>query len=200
MHFRRGAAVGAIARRADVGRGRSRLQQQRPLSACLGSRPTASHPAEEQRSACRLPRTDRQPPQPRRTPLGEAQGVARRRNPLREDRRVLSCLSAAACRSAVPFPLRGREPSRPRSALASDRDVIITVPSHGRGRATPDSCRSFSRRKRMGASASCCCCFYWPPLVLHCWPFHSRVPIGPGALGVRRRSRSRSTMPCMLAV
>ena len=58
-------------------------------AAYLGPGRAARDPAQAQRSAGGLPRLHLQQQEPRRAPLGPAQGVARRRHPLREDRLLL---------------------------------------------------------------------------------------------------------------
>ena len=68
---------------------RSRLQQPRPPRPRLEPRRAPRHPAQGQRSARRVAAADLCQPQPRRAPLGKAEGVACRRHTLREDRRVL---------------------------------------------------------------------------------------------------------------
>lgn len=55
-------------------------------SACRGHGRASRHPAQAQRGAGRLPGVDLWEPPPRREPVGAAEGVARRRHPLREDR------------------------------------------------------------------------------------------------------------------
>lgn len=85
----RRATAGPPAGRAVLGRGRPRLLQPRLPRARLGPRRAACHPGEEERGPGRLPRLDLQQPQPRRAPVGQTEGVAGRRHPLREDRPVL---------------------------------------------------------------------------------------------------------------
>src|SRR3954471_20732168 len=72
--------------RAAVGRRRSRLQLARLPRAGPGQRRTARDPDQGERGGRGLPRLHLRQPQPRRTSLGPAQGMARGRDPVREDR------------------------------------------------------------------------------------------------------------------
>src|SRR3954468_24153339 len=70
-------------------RRRQRLCLARVPPVHLGPGCPAGDPGQEKRSARVLPRLDLQQSQPRRAPVGAPQGMARRRNPLRENRPIL---------------------------------------------------------------------------------------------------------------
>ena len=82
-------AVGPPATTAQVGGGRPRLHQPRIPRPCLAARRASGDPAAAARDTGCLPGLDLQQSQPGRAPLKQAEGMAGRGNPPREDCHVL---------------------------------------------------------------------------------------------------------------
>src|SRR5919107_238403 len=83
-------AAGLPARRAGMGGRRPRPCLQHLPRPDLGPRRPTGHPAKAHRCAGRLPALDLRQPALGREPLGATERVAGNRNPLRENRQVLS--------------------------------------------------------------------------------------------------------------